>query len=56
METILEEVIEMIQIQIQKMIHIIDIGLEVEILLEVNLEVEEDLSKPVLFATSQTII
>ena len=43
----------MIQIQVQKMI---DIGLEVEIVLEVGLEVEEDLSRPVLIATSQNMI
>ena len=49
----IEEVIEVIQIQVQKMI---DIGLEVEIVLEVGLEVEGDLSKPVLIATSQTMI
>ena len=41
------------QVQVQRMI---DIGLEVEIVLEVGLEVEEDLSKPVLIATSQTMI
>ena len=49
---IIEEVIEVIQIQVQKMI---DIGLEVETVLEVGPEVEGDLSKPVLIATSQTM-
>ena len=46
----------MIQIQVQKMIHIIDIGPEVEIILEVGLEVEGDLAKPVHIDTSQTMI
>ena len=54
-ETI-EEVIEVIQIQVQKMIHIVDIGPEVKIVLEVGLEVERDLAKLVLIATSQTMI
>ena len=48
----IEEVIGVIQIQVQKMI---DIGLEVEIVLEIGLEVEEDLSRPVLIATSQNM-
>ena len=33
----------------------IDKGLEVEIVLEVGLEVEEELSRPVLIATRQTM-
>ena len=33
----------------------IDIGPEVEIVQEVGLEVEEDLSRPVLIATSQNM-
>ena len=45
----IEEVIRVIQIQVWKMI---DTGREVEIVLEVGLEV----SKPVLIATSQTMI
>ena len=48
----IEEVIGVIQIQVQKMIAI---GPEVEIVLEVGLEVEEDLSRPVLIATSQNM-
>ena len=48
----IEEVIGVIQIQVQKMI---DIVLEVEIVLEVGLEVEEELSRPVLITTSQTM-
>ena len=55
-ETIIEEVMEVIQIRVQKMIHIIDIGPEVEIILEVGLEVEGDLAKLVLIATSQIMI
>ena len=47
-----KEVIGVIQIQVQKMI---DIGLEVEIVLEVGLEVEEELSRLVFIATSQTM-
>ena len=46
----------MIQIQVQKMIHIIDTGPEVGTVLEVGLEVEGDLAKLVLIATSQTMI
>ena len=46
----------MIQIQIQMMIHIIDISLEEEIIPEVDLEIKEDLAKLVFIATSQTII
>ena len=46
----------MIRIQVQTMIHDIDIGPEVEIILEVGLEVEGDLAKLVLIATSQTMI
>ena len=38
------------------MFHIIDIGPEVEIVLEVGLEVEGDLAKLVLIATRQTMI
>ena len=48
-----EEVTEVIQIQAQKMI---DKGLEVEIVLEVGLEVEEELSRTVFIATNQTMI
>ena len=47
-----EEVIGVIQIQVQKMI---DIGLEVEIVLEVGLEVEEEPSRPVLIAKNQNM-
>ena len=49
----LEEVIGVIQTQVQKMI---DIGLEVGIVLEVDLEVEEGLSRTVLTATNQIMI
>ena len=52
-ETAVEEVIRVIQTQAQKMI---DIGLEVEMTLEVGLEVEEDQENPVLIVTSQTMI
>ena len=52
-ETAVEEVIRVIQTQAQKMI---DIGLEVEMTLEVGLEVEEDQANPVLIATSPTMI
>ena len=48
-----EEVIGVIQTQVQKMI---DIGLEVGIVLEVDLEVEEGLSRTVLTATNQIMI
>ena len=48
-----EEVIGVIQTQVQKMI---DIGLEVGIVLEVDLEVEEGLSRTVLTATEQIMI
>ena len=48
-ETAVEEVIRVIQTQVQKMI---DIGLEVEM----TLEVEEDQANPVLIATSPTMI
>ena len=48
----IEEVTGVIQIQIQKMI---DIDLTVEIVLEVGLEVEEELSRPLLIATRQTM-
>ena len=48
-----EEVIGVIQIQGQKMI---DIGLEVEMNLEVGLEVEGDQQNLVLIATSPTMI
>ena len=48
-----EEVIGVIQTQVQKMI---DIGLEVGIVLEVDLEVEEGLSRTVLTVTSQIMI
>ena len=48
-----EEVIGVIQTQVQKMI---DIGLEVEIVLEVDLEVEEGLSRTVLTAINQIMI
>ena len=47
-----EEVIGVIHTQVQKMI---DIGLEVGIVLEVDLEVEEGLSRTVLTATNQII-
>ena len=52
-ETAVEEVIRVIQTQVQKMI---DIGLEVEMTLEVGLELEEDQAIPVLIATSPTMI
>ena len=48
-----EEVIGVIQTQVQKKI---DIGLEVGIVLEVDLEVEEGLSRTVLTATNQITI
>ena len=48
-----EEVIGVIQTQVQKMI---DIGLEVGIVLEVDLEVEEGLSRTVLTAINQIMI
>ena len=48
-----EEIIGVIQIQVQKMI---DIGLEVGIVLEVDLEVEEGLSRTVLTAINQIMI
>ena len=48
-----EEVIGVIQSQVQKMT---DIGLEVGIVLEVDLEVEEGLSRTVLTATNQIMI
>ena len=48
-----EEVIGVIQTKVQKMI---DIGLEVGIVLEVDLEVEEGLSRTVLTATNQVMI
>ena len=48
-----EEVIGVIQTQVQKMI---DIGLEVWIVLEVDLEVEEGLSRTVLTAINQIMI
>ena len=48
-----EEVIGVIQTQVQKMI---DIGLEVGIILEVDLEVEEGLSRTVLTAINQIMI
>ena len=51
--TVVEEVIRVIQTQVQKMI---DIGLEVDMTLEVGLEVEEDQANPVLIATSPTMI
>ena len=51
--TAVEEVIGVIQTQVQKMI---DIGLEVEMNLEVGLEVEGDQANPVLNATSPTMI
>ena len=47
-----EEVTGVIQIQAQKMI---DKGLEEEIVLDIGLEVEEELSRPVFIATSQTM-
>ena len=47
------EVIGVIQTQVQKMI---DIGLEVGIVLEVDLEVEEGLSRTVLTAINQIMI
>ena len=49
----IKEVIAVIQIQVQK--KMIDIGLEVEIVLEVGIGVKEDLSRPVLIATSQNM-
>ena len=52
-ETAVEEVIGVIQTQVQKMI---DIGLEVEMNLQVGLEVEGDQANPVLIATSPTMI
>ena len=52
-ETAVEEVIRVIQTQVQKMK---DIGLEVEMNLEVGLEVEGDQANPVLIATSPTMI
>ena len=52
-ETAVEEVIGVTQTQVQKMI---DIGLEVEMNLEVGLEVEGDQANPVLIATSPTMI
>ena len=48
-----EEVIRVIQTQVQKMI---DIGLEVGIVLEVDLEVQEGLSRTVLTAINQIMI
>ena len=48
-----EEVIGVIQTQVQKMI---DIGLEVGIVLEVDLEVEEGLLRTVLTAIDQIMI
>ena len=48
-----EEVIGVIQTQVQKMI---DIGLEVGIVIEVDLEVEEGLSRTVLTAINQIMI
>ena len=48
-----EEVIGVIQTQVQKMI---DIDLEVGIVLEVDLEVEEGLSRTVLTAINQIMI
>ena len=48
-----EEVIGVIQTQVQKMI---DIGLEVGIVLEVDLEVEEGLSRTVVTAINQIMI
>ena len=48
-----EEAIGVIQTQVQKMI---DIGLEVGIVLEVDLEVEEGLSRTVRTATNQIMI
>ena len=48
-----EEVIGVDQTQVQKMI---DVGLEVEIVLEVDLEVEEGLSRTVLTAINQIMI
>ena len=52
-ETAVEEVLRVIQTQVKKMI---DIGLEVEMNLEVGLEVEGDQANPVLIATSPTMI
>ena len=52
-ETAVEEVIGVIQTQVQKMI---DIGLEVEMNLEVGLEVKGDQENPVLIVTSPTMI
>ena len=52
-EIAVEEVIGVIQTQVQKMI---DIGLKVEMNLEVGLEVEGDQANPVLIATSPTMI
>ena len=48
-----EDVIAVIQTQVQKMI---DIGLEVGIVLEVDLEVEEGLPRTVLTAINQIMI
>ena len=48
-----EDIIGVIQTQVQKMI---DIGLEVGIVLEVDLEVEEGLSRTVLTAINQIMI
>ena len=48
-----EEVIGVILTQVQKMI---DIGLEVEIVLEVDLEVEEGLSRTIVTAINQIMI
>ena len=52
-ETAVEEVIGVIQTQVQKMI---DIGLEVDVNLEVGLGVEGDQANPVLNATGPTMI
>ena len=52
-ETAVEEVIRVIQTQAQKMI---DIGLEVEMTLEVGLEVEGEQTYPVLIAARLTMI
>ena len=52
-ETAVEEFIRVIQTQGWKMI---DIGLEVEMTVEVGLEVEGDQANPVLIATSPTMI
>ena len=49
----IKEVIGVIQTQVQKMI---DIGLEIGIVLEVDLEVEEGLSRTLLTATNQIMI